>query len=208
MYYKKIYYNIYSYNLYNTNSLAISSYNNVDTLVTIFFSYLYLSYIGLQLPIAPYLINLRLFLLYLPIPVIIVSLLSTLPLISSLSQSISTISTFFSKPLGGQYNILSRKSQINYISLISTTNHKRIGLYYLLTGSYIAILGIILSIIIRIELYCPDNHIINMSNISFYNYTITNHGLLMLLFIVMPILFGSYGNYLLVLTVGLIDTTL
>jgi heme/copper-type cytochrome/quinol oxidase subunit 1/quinol-cytochrome oxidoreductase complex cytochrome b subunit len=179
----------YSYNLSNTNSIAISNYSNIDTVITIFLTYIYLSYIGLQLPIAPYLINLRYFLLYLPVPVILISILSTLPYhrrdfqLSTASASVTS----------------------NYISLISTTNHKRIGLYYLLTGAYIAILGIILSIIIRVELYCPDNNIINMSNVSFYNYTITNHGLLMLLFIVMPIVFGAYGNYLLVLTVGLID---
>lgn len=188
----------YSYNLYNTNSIAISNYNNIDTVITIVLSYVYLSYIGLQLPIAPYLINLRYFLLYLPIPVIIMNLLSTLP-----------FNTYFSLIRSRIMSIMTNCSRMlvtsNYISLISTTNHKRIGLYYLLTGAYIAILGIILSIIIRVELYCPDNNIINMSNVSFYNYTITNHGLLMLLFIVMPILFGAYGNYLLVLSVGLID---
>jgi quinol-cytochrome oxidoreductase complex cytochrome b subunit len=188
----------YSYNLYNTNSIAISNYNNIDTVIIIFLSYIYLSFIGLQLPIAPYLINLRYFLLYLPIPIIIISLLSTLPLNTYLSMIQSRLMSIMTT---------SRSSMMssNYISLISTTNHKRIGLYYLLTGAYIAILGIILSIIIRVELYCPDNNIINMSNVSFYNYTITNHGLLMLLFIVMPIVFGAYGNYLLVLTVGLID---
>lgn len=188
----------YSYNLYNTNSIAISNYNNIDTVITIFLSYIYLSYIGLQLPIAPYLINLRYFLLYLPVPVVILSLLSTLPLNTYLSLIQSRLMSLIS-------TVRTSIVTSNYISLVSTTNHKRIGLYYLLTGAYIAILGIILSIIIRVELYCPDNNIINMSNVSFYNYTITNHGLLMLLFIVMPILFGSYGNYLLVLTVGLID---
>jgi cytochrome c oxidase subunit 1 len=188
----------YSYNLYNTNSIAISNYNNIDTVMTIFLTYIYLSYIGLQLPIAPYLINLRYFLLYLPVPIIIISLLSTLPINSYLNS----IQLYLRSLITTSRNLIITS---NYISLISTTNHKRIGLYYLLTGAYIAILGIILSIIIRVELYCPDNNIINMSNVSFYNYTITNHGLLMLLFIVMPILFGAYGNYLLVLSVGLID---
>ena len=206
----------YSYNLYNTNSISISNYTNIDTVMTIFLSYVYLSYIGLQLPIAPYLINLRYFLLYLPIPIIIINLLSTIPINTLINtfintfrvihlNTLSTLSTFttFTKTIFTR--TIFTKTTFNYISLLSTTNHKRIGLYYLLTGSYIAILGILLSIIIRIELYSPSNTIINMSNVSFYNYTITNHGLLMLLFIVMPILFGAYGNYLLVLTVGLID---
>lgn len=209
----------YSYNVIgNSNSLAIANYNSIDTVMTIFLSYIYLSYIGLQLPIAPYLINLRYFLLYLPIPIIMISLLSTLPL-ASMGRPFNTFLVSLKLHLRPLTNLgifrrvlqlIQRASgqnlvRMNYISLISTTNHKRIGLYYLLTGAYIAILGIILSIIIRVELYCPDNNIINMSNVSFYNYTITNHGLLMLLFIVMPIIFGAYGNYLLVLTVGLID---
>jgi cytochrome c oxidase subunit 1 len=78
-------------------------------------------------------------------------------------------------------------------------------LYYLLTSSYIAIIGIVLSIIMRLELSSPSTAIIASSNVSFYNYALTNHGLLMLLFIVMPIVFGAFGNYLLVLTLGLID---
>ena len=184
----------YSYNLYNTNSITISNYNNIDILVTIVLTYIYLSYIGLQLPIPPYLFNLRLFLLYISIPIFIISFLSTLPL-NSLMNYLINISSSSSN----------LSSSSNYISLISSTNHKRLGLYYILTGSYIAIIGILLSIIMRLELYSPSQNIINISNISFYNYAITNHGLLMLLFIVMPILFGAYGNYLLVLTVGLID---
>jgi cytochrome c oxidase subunit 1 len=243
----------YSYNLYNINNINISTYSNIDTLMTIVLTYIYLAYIGLQLPIAPYLFNLRIFLLYLPVPVILINLLANLPslplakmanlpqfnniilsifnylssrlqgvsqtisktiifLLSSLPSSLrSSVSSLRSSAEGrGSVSSVSssaegRDSNISYISLLSTTNHKRIGLYYLLTGSYIAILGIVLSIIMRVELYSPSSTIIHISNVSFYNYSITNHGLLMLLFIVMPILFGAYGNYLLVLSVGLID---
>ena len=237
----------YSYNLYNVNNINISTYSNIDTLMTIVLTYIYLAYIGLQLPIAPYLINLRIFLLYLPVPIIIINLLANLSLntyVSSISSlislriqaiqatlqvlQVSTVSliTYINSYSNSLTNSLTksissksvnnisyisrlclwqRLSNISYISLLSTTNHKRIGLYYLLTGSYIAILGIVLSIIMRVELYSPSSTIIHISNVSFYNYSITNHGLLMLLFIVMPVLFGAYGNYLLVLSVGLID---
>jgi len=153
----------------NINSNSSSS----STLILIVVSYLYLSFIGLQLPIAPYIQNCRLFLL-------IILLISS-------------------------FSLLSKYSSSNYIQSLSTTNHKRIGLYYLLTSSYIAIMGIVLSIIMRIELSSPSSVIISSSNVSFYNYSISNHGLLMLLFIVMPVVFGSFGNYLLVLTLGLID---
>lgn len=145
-----------------------------DYVILIVLTYLYLSFIGLQLPIAPYIINCRLFLIIFTLPIFIVSLYNTLP-------------------------------RAAYISLMSTTNHKRIGLYYLLTSSYIAVIGIVLSIIMRIELSSPSSTIISSANVSFYNYSISNHGLLMLLFIVMPIVFGAFGNYLLVLSLGLID---
>jgi len=155
------------------NSYSLSG-SASDTVIAIVLSYLYLSFIGLQLPIAPYIINCRLFLILFTLPVFVI------PFMTSLKAS-------------------------HYIGAMSTTNHKRIGLYYLLTSSYIAIMGIILSIIMRIELSSPSSVLIASSNVSFYNYSISNHGLLMLLFIVMPIVFGAFGNYLLVLTLGLID---
>ena len=164
------------------SNINISTYNTIDLLLTIVLSYIYLSYIGLQLPIAPYLYNLRLFLLYLTLPIATLTLLSTLPINTNTTLN----------------NIYTR-------NILATTSHKRLGLYYLLTAALISINGILLSIFIRLELYSPSQSIINISSISFYNYTISNHGLLMLLFIVMPIIFSSYGNYLLVLTCGLID---
>jgi cytochrome c oxidase subunit 1 len=174
---------------YNINTIFhIGSYNSYDIIIGIVLSYIYLSYIGLQLPIAPYVMNCRLVLILFTLPLFIISIINyTYNIINS-----NRIST----------NIISTN---NYISLLSSTNHKRIGLYYLLTSSYIAIMGIILSIIMRIELSSPSSTIIASSNISFYNYSISNHGLLMLLFIVMPIVFGAFGNYLLVLSLGLID---
>lgn len=162
----------------STTSTTISSTtlsNSSYYVIVIALSYLYLSFIGLQLPIAPYILNCRLFLILITFPAFILSMSDSLIVRS------------------------------RYIGALSTTNHKRIGLYYLLTSSYVAILGIILSIIMRVELSSPSSVLIASSNVSFYNYSISNHGLLMLLFIVMPIVFGAFGNYLLVLTLGLID---
>jgi len=39
-------------------------------------------------------------------------------------------------------------------------------------------------------------------NYQFYNVAITQHGLLMLFFVVMPILLGTYGNYFVPLMIG------
>jgi cytochrome c oxidase subunit 1 len=47
----------------------------------------------------------------------------------------------------------------------------------------------------RIELYTSANRIISPENQNFYNINITMHGLLMIFFLVMPGLFGGFGNY-------------
>jgi cytochrome c oxidase subunit 1 len=47
----------------------------------------------------------------------------------------------------------------------------------------------------RIELYSSGNRIISPENQNFYNVSITLHGLIMIFFLVMPALFGGFGNY-------------
>merc|ERR1711907_919299 len=47
----------------------------------------------------------------------------------------------------------------------------------------------------RIELYSSGNRIISPENQNFYNISITLHGVLMIFFLVMPGLFGGFGNY-------------
>merc|ERR1712210_364387 len=51
------------------------------------------------------------------------------------------------------------------------------------------------SVLIRIELYSSGNRIISPENHNFYNISITLHGFLMIFFLVMPGLFGGFGNY-------------
>merc|ERR1711963_1173223 len=46
-----------------------------------------------------------------------------------------------------------------------------------------------------LELYSSGNRIISPENQNFYNISITLHGFLMIFFLVMPGLFGGFGNY-------------
>merc|ERR1711972_825513 len=55
--------------------------------------------------------------------------------------------------------------------------------------------GTLISVLMRIELYSTGNRIISPENQNFYNVSITLHGLLMIFFLVMPGLFGGFGNY-------------
>merc|ERR1712159_921557 len=56
-------------------------------------------------------------------------------------------------------------------------------------------MGTLISVLIRIELYSSGNRIISPENQNFYNVSITLHGFLMIFFLVMPGLFGGFGNY-------------
>jgi len=51
-------------------------------------------------------------------------------------------------------------------------------------------------------LYSSGNRIISPENQNFYNISITLHGLLMIFFLVMPGLFGGFGNYFVVIFQG------
>merc|ERR1711990_1339485 len=52
------------------------------------------------------------------------------------------------------------------------------------------------------ELYSSGNRIIPSENHNFYNISITLHGLLMIFFLVMPGLFGGFGNYFMPVFLG------
>merc|ERR1711972_300590 len=82
-----------------------------------------------------------------------------------------------------------------FLSLLKNCNHKRLGIYYLLSALIFGISGTLISVLIRIELYSSGNRIISPENQNFYNVSITLHGLLMIFFLVMPGLFGGFGNY-------------
>merc|ERR1712196_66584 len=87
---------------------------------------------------------------------------------------------------------------INLFALLlyKNLNHKRLGIYYLLAGFLYGISGTLISVLMRIELFSSGSRIISPENLNFYNIFITLHGLIMIFFLVMPVLFGGYGNFL------------
>merc|ERR1711943_14820 len=84
---------------------------------------------------------------------------------------------------------------LSFGSLVKNCNHKRLGIYYLLSAFIFGVSATLISVLIRIELYSSGNRIISPENQNFYNVSITLHGLLMIFFLVMPGLFGGFGNY-------------
>ena len=92
--------------------------------------------------------------------------------------------------------------RISFLSLTKNCNHKGLGIYYLLSAFIFGVSGTLFSLIIRIELYSSGNRIISPENQNFYNISITLHGFLMIFFLVMPGLFGGFGNYFVVIFQG------
>ena len=86
-------------------------------------------------------------------------------------------------------------SQVCFLSLVKNCNHKRLGIYYLLSAYIFGVTGTLISVLMRIELYSSGSRIIASENQNFYNVSITLHGFLMIFFLVMPGLFAGFGNY-------------
>nr|YP_011004207.1 cytochrome c oxidase subunit I [Metathelazia capsulata]WPS93542.1 cytochrome c oxidase subunit I [Metathelazia capsulata] len=90
---------------------------------------------------------------------------------------------------------LSNFSAYHY-SFYKSINHKSIGTYYLILGYWSGMVGSVLSMLMRLELSYPGGFFLcGLGQV--YNSILTLHGILMVFFMVMPILIGGFGNWML-----------
>nr|ADU04577.1 cytochrome c oxidase subunit 1 [Schistosoma turkestanicum] len=99
--------------------------------------------------------------------------------------------------------LLSRYS--GYYYWLVSLDHKRIGVLYSILGLWGGFIGLGLSLLIRLNLCDPYYNLVSS---EVYNYLITNHGIAMIFFFLMPVLIGGFGNYLLPLFLSLEDLLL
>ena len=101
-----------------------------------------------------------------------------------------------------------------------STNHKDIGILYVITAGLVGLVSVAFTVYMRLELMepgvqymcaegarvlsqaaagecTPDGHL--------WNVLITGHGVLMMFFVVIPALFGGFGNFFMPLMIGAPD---
>jgi cytochrome c oxidase subunit 1 len=86
-------------------------------------------------------------------------------------------------------------------SWVTTVDHKRLGILYILYAILFLVIGGIEATIMRIQLIVPHNHFVSPQT---FNQMFTMHGTTMIFFVAMPVLFG-FANYLIPLMIGARD---
>ncbi|MEM9435020.1 MAG: cytochrome c oxidase subunit I [Pseudomonadota bacterium] len=100
-----------------------------------------------------------------------------------------------------------------------STNHKDIGILYLLTAGLMGFISVAFTVYMRLELMEPGVQYMCLEgarltaatlaectpNGHLWNVLITGHGILMMFFVVIPALFGGFGNYFMPLQIGAPD---
>ena len=99
-----------------------------------------------------------------------------------------------------------------------STNHKDIGILYLVVSAFVGFISVAFTIYMRLELMEPGVQYMCLEGARFiassaectpnghlWNVMITYHGVLMMFFVVIPALFGGFGNYFMPLQIGAPD---
>ena len=87
-------------------------------------------------------------------------------------------------------------------SWLLTTDHKRIGILYLLSVTFFFVIGGVAATIVRLDLTTPDADLVQTET---YNKLFTVHGIVMIFFFLVPSIPSVLGNFLVPLMIGARD---
>ena len=88
-----------------------------------------------------------------------------------------------------------------WIDWVTTTDHKKIGIMYLVLTFVFFILGGVEALLMRLQLSVPNNTLLTSEH---YNQLLTLHGTTMVFLFVVPV-FAGFGNYFVPLMIGARD---
>src|SRR3954462_15460017 len=88
-----------------------------------------------------------------------------------------------------------------WVSWITTTDHKRIGILYLVTTFAFFLIGGVGALMMHLQLGAPENTLLEPQT---YNELFTMHGTTMIFLFVVPVMAG-FGNYFVPLMIGARD---
>src|SRR5271157_6379207 len=87
-------------------------------------------------------------------------------------------------------------------SWLTTIDHKRIGLMYLLSITFFMIVGGLFAMLIRLEHLTPGRTIMSAEQ---YNRVFTLHGIIMVFLVIIPAIPAALGNFAMPLLLGARD---
>lgn len=87
-------------------------------------------------------------------------------------------------------------------SWLLTTDHKRIGILYMISVTFFFFLGGLAAFLFRLDLLTPNADLMSSDT---YNRAFTLHGVIMVFFFLIPAIPGAIGNFLLPLMIGAKD---
>jgi cytochrome c oxidase subunit 1 len=87
-------------------------------------------------------------------------------------------------------------------SWLTTVDHKRIGLMYMCSVLTFFLLGGIMALLIRLQLFAPGGHLFAGNN---YNKVLTYHGAIMVFMVIIPGIPAILGNFFLPIHIGAKD---
>src|SRR3954471_12268071 len=94
-----------------------------------------------------------------------------------------------------------RPAERGWTSWITTTDHKRIGIMYLVTTFAFFLIGGVEALMMRLQLGAPDNTLLQPQT---YNQLFTMHGTTMIFLFVVPV-WAGFANYFIPLMIGARD---